>query len=170
MEHVHTESRSCCGVGVRRYTDQNFDTEFFSVLQRAVRICIAEAGSATLDDVVSYLRGKARTQPCTHAFLRLQTNSGVNPFIALVLFVERSSSGALFLSRVITALGCRAPAFRLQQGRTLPAEIQTHPLWLSYKAKAPAGQRAAGHRGRPPDLLLAPRSKSPTWSCATTTC
>ena len=34
------------------------------MLQRAVRICIAEAGSATLDDVVSYLRDKARTPLC----------------------------------------------------------------------------------------------------------
>ena len=61
MQRICATPRSRRGVGARRYTDQNFDTEFFSVLQRAVRICIAEAGSATLDDVVSYLRDKART-------------------------------------------------------------------------------------------------------------
>ncbi|KAK9830943.1 hypothetical protein WJX81_000452 [Elliptochloris bilobata] len=43
------------------YTDQNFDLEFFSVLQRASRMCIGETRLATLDDVASYLRDKQIT-------------------------------------------------------------------------------------------------------------
>lgn len=70
VKRTRATLRSGCGVAARRYTDQNFDTEFFSVLQRAVRICIAEAGSATLDDVVSYLRDKART----HSAILYKTN------------------------------------------------------------------------------------------------
>jgi hypothetical protein len=47
----------------RRYTDQSFDQEFFTVLQRASLQYIRSAGSATLDDIATALREKARP-PC----------------------------------------------------------------------------------------------------------
>lgn len=47
---------------MRRYTDQSFDQEFFSVLQRASLQCIRTAGSATLEDIASYLRDKVCTR------------------------------------------------------------------------------------------------------------
>ena len=47
-----------CHLDGRRYTDQSFDQEFFTVLQRASLQCIHTAGSATLDDIATYLRDK----------------------------------------------------------------------------------------------------------------
>ncbi len=47
-----------CHLDDRRYTDQSFDQEFFTVLQRASLQCIHTAGSATLDDIATYLRDK----------------------------------------------------------------------------------------------------------------
>ena len=44
----------------RRYTDQSFDQEFFTVLQRASLQYIRSAGSATLDDIATALREKVR--------------------------------------------------------------------------------------------------------------
>lgn len=47
-----------CHLDKRRYTDQSFDQEFFTVLQRASLQCIHTAGSATLDEIATYLRDK----------------------------------------------------------------------------------------------------------------
>ena len=69
------------------------------MLQRAVRICIAEAGSATLDDVVSYLRDKARTHS---AYFLCSSNNQISSKwcttpcrdCLLALYMVRSSSNS----------------------------------------------------------------------------
>ena len=127
------------------------------MLQRAVRICIAEAGSATLDDVVSYLRDKA----CTYSayFLRNSNNQDMKIW-CLGAGACRPSiwcKASAVAARAIVVIEL-APSSRHHW--RVSAELQTcHLWWPCERLQAAAWQRAC-HTGKLPDRLPASSAAS----------